>query len=293
MGKQQADNVRAEINAPNDAFGNYARAFRTYLEGQQYAPATLAEYEHCLGALGELMRERQIDPGSLNEGNVGRLITTLQRHSRRKSRKSLIAFVVRRFLRYLVESGVVMPPLAETDATVRGRLKKEYEDYLRIQRGLSERSIHNCWSFAERFLEFRFKGKDGDLAKITPLDIVRFMQHLISPGTAITRQHATDALAQLLPVLVQKWKDRPQSRSKRPPHRPAPAFDTAETLVAGTGGSSHRRREGGHTDRPPRLRYGSVAGAAGIARYGSHCDPAGRHRLARRRASHSRQGTIA
>lgn len=178
MGKQQANNA----HAVTDAFGNYASAFRTCLEGQHYAPATLADYDHCLGALGELMRERQIDLGSLNEGNIGRLITTLQRHGRRKSRKSWIPFVVRRFLRYLVESGIVMPACAETDASARGRLKQEYEDYLRIQRGLSERSIYNCWSFAERFLEFRFKGKDGDLAKITPLDIVRFMQHLISRG---------------------------------------------------------------------------------------------------------------
>jgi integrase/recombinase XerD len=179
MGKRQADNACDEST---DAFGYHARAFRTSLECQHYAPATLANYDSCLGALRELVRERQIDLASFNEGNVGRLITTLQRHDRHKSRRSLIAFVVRRFLRYLVESGVVMPPVAETDASARGRLKQEYEDYLRIQRGLSERSIYNCWSFAERFLEFRFKGKDGDLAKITPSDIVRFMQHLISRG---------------------------------------------------------------------------------------------------------------
>jgi len=59
-------------------------------------------------------------------------------------------------------------------------LKLEYEEYLRNQRGLSERSIYHCWRFADRFLAFRFKGKDRDLSKITPPDVARFMQHLTS-----------------------------------------------------------------------------------------------------------------
>jgi hypothetical protein len=37
-------------------------------------------------------------------------------------------------------------------------LKQEYEDYLRNQRGLSERTISHCWRFADRFLQFRFAG---------------------------------------------------------------------------------------------------------------------------------------
>jgi len=61
-------------------------------------------------------------------------------------------------------------------------LKMEYEDYLRNQRGLSEKSIYHCWRFADRFLHFRFKGRRPNLSKITPADIARFMQHLISRG---------------------------------------------------------------------------------------------------------------
>lgn len=61
-------------------------------------------------------------------------------------------------------------------------LKLEYEDYLRGQRGLSEKSIYDCWRFADRFLNFRFKGKHPDLSKITAVDIARFMQHLVSRG---------------------------------------------------------------------------------------------------------------
>ena len=61
-------------------------------------------------------------------------------------------------------------------------LKREYEDYLRSQRGLSEKSIYDCWRFADRFLVYRFKGRRLDLSKIKAADIAGFMQHLISRG---------------------------------------------------------------------------------------------------------------
>ena len=61
-------------------------------------------------------------------------------------------------------------------------LRLEYEDYLRSQRGLSEKSVYDCWRFADRFLAFRFKGRRPDLSKIAAADIARFMQHLTSRG---------------------------------------------------------------------------------------------------------------
>ena len=42
-------------------------------------------------------------------------------------------------------------------------LKAEYENYLRNQRGLSERTIYHCWRFADRFVTFRFKRKPRNL----------------------------------------------------------------------------------------------------------------------------------
>jgi len=59
-------------------------------------------------------------------------------------------------------------------------LKTEYEDYLRHQRGLSERTIYHCWRFADRFITFRFKGKPCDLSKIKATDIAQFMEHITS-----------------------------------------------------------------------------------------------------------------
>jgi integrase/recombinase XerD len=62
------------------------------------------------------------------------------------------------------------------------RMISQAEDYLHNQRGLSQRTIYHCWRFADRFLQFRFAGETRDLDQITPTDIVRFMQQLLSRG---------------------------------------------------------------------------------------------------------------
>jgi hypothetical protein len=43
-------------------------------------------------------------------------------------------------------------------------LKLECEEYLRNQRGLSERTRYHCWRLADRFPQSRFNGDSGDLS---------------------------------------------------------------------------------------------------------------------------------
>jgi integrase len=73
-------------------------------------------------------------------------------------RKSWTAFAVKRFVRYLIEQGAAPSLLPSPDDTARGQLRHEYEEYLRNQRGLSERTIYHCWRFADRFQQFRLIG---------------------------------------------------------------------------------------------------------------------------------------
>ena len=68
------------------------------------------------------------------------------------------------------------PPTARDLA--HAALRGDYEDYLRRQRGLSERTIGHCWRFADRFLDFRFGKADVEMSAIRPGDIVAFLQRL-------------------------------------------------------------------------------------------------------------------
>jgi hypothetical protein len=72
----------------------------------------------------------------------------------------------RRFVGYLVTRGVVSLRCQLCENS-RAKLRCDYEDYLRRQRGLSERTIGHCWRFADRFLDFRFDDAEIDLGAIT------------------------------------------------------------------------------------------------------------------------------
>jgi integrase/recombinase XerD len=96
-----------------------------------------------------------------------------------QKRRIYAAFIAKRFIRFLNERGIAKLPLPRTaNEIARAELKRDYEVYLRRQRGLSERTIFHSWRFADRFLEFRFGDEIGDLSQITPADIVGFLQHL-------------------------------------------------------------------------------------------------------------------
>ena len=74
-------------------------------------------------------------------------------------------------------------------------LKLEYEDYLRNQRGLSEKSIYDCWRFADRFLNFRFEGEES---RPVEDNTSRYRAIHAAPHLAretVSRQNAADASA--------------------------------------------------------------------------------------------------
>jgi integrase/recombinase XerD len=80
--------------------------------------------------------------------------------------------MIRKFARYLIKQGVVSPPAEAPGSCIR----REYEQYLRSRRGLSEATIYGAWRIADRFLDFRFGNEIGDLSTITAHDIVAFIQ---------------------------------------------------------------------------------------------------------------------
>jgi site-specific recombinase XerD len=164
--------------AIRDPLGTYLKQFQTHLEQQFYSVKTIAEYDQCLVALGDQMRTLSIDLKDLDEETAVDLIGKSDlppchaKHNR---------FMVRRFIRFLVGIGVAKPtPETVPTDTELGRLKRAYEEYLRRQRGLSERTIFHSWRIAHRFLIFRFGEELGDLLEITAADIAAFLQQVMT-----------------------------------------------------------------------------------------------------------------
>jgi site-specific recombinase XerD len=66
--------------------------------------------------------------------------------------------------------------------SVRAALLAEFEDYLVKQRGLSPRTIYHTLRFANRFLDHRFGGAALDLPRLSPADVIGFIEHVLATG---------------------------------------------------------------------------------------------------------------
>ena len=85
-------------------------------------------------------------------------------------------------------------------------LRRDYEAYLRRQRGLSERTIYHSWRLADRFLEFRFGEEVGDLAQISAADIASFLQHLTTRTPPLRDKTPSSHLRNFFRYLFQAGK---------------------------------------------------------------------------------------
>jgi integrase/recombinase XerD len=159
------------------SLGPHVGGFLDYLQTHRYTPTTIRTYRRHVMALAERMASLGMAAEELNEARAESLIqnTGWQPWRKRHAGHTLNAFV-----RYLIDTGVTQSSRVPAPDCARGRLRQEYMDYLRSQRGLSERSIDHGWWAANRFLQFRFGDADGDLLQITAGDVVRFLQHLVS-----------------------------------------------------------------------------------------------------------------
>jgi len=162
----------------NHPLGTYPAQFQTHLTSLFYRPDTLAEYDRCLNALSRKMAELGVSLENLDEEAAVNLIATSDLAPNRGKHNR---FMVRSFVRFLVGLGVAKPtPESVLDDTEFGRLKRAYEEYLRRQRGLSDRTIFHSWRIAHRFLTFRFGEELGNLSEITAADIATFLRQVMT-----------------------------------------------------------------------------------------------------------------
>lgn len=216
---------RPGIVAPktDDILGHHLNQFRAYLESRSYSPGTLAGYIRAVSALGVLMPKHRIALEDLNEAEAVRLFAKAEWPAYQRRHGN---YMVKHFVQFLVERGVkicvVKPAMPENS---REKLRRDYEAYLRNERGLSEKTICKLWYLIVCFLKFRFGDDLGDLSKITPIDIARFMQQLHSRAqpyrvkTTATQLRwffqflfragkTKNNLSQGIPSVAQRWGQR-------------------------------------------------------------------------------------
>ncbi|VGO14098.1 Tyrosine recombinase XerD [Pontiella desulfatans] len=200
MNTHQQTTNEAHVTA-RELFGEHVSSFRQYLVGHNYVTNTVQQYMRCVGALAATMKADGIAVGELNEALV---LDLVDRQGWPEGRHYYAVTIAKRFVRFLHDRGVgQLPPPPTEKEIARKELRKEYESYLRRQRGLSESTIFGCWHQANRFLEYRFGEEAGDLSKITATDIIDFLQHVTGRKPPVRNKTVSTPLRSFFRFLFQ------------------------------------------------------------------------------------------
>lgn len=163
----------AEIATIPGPLGSYAEQFQKHLQQLGYSADSLWQYKRGVALLEEKMKAHKVAVVDLNV-KIG--VSLIANSKQPKTQSKYDRLIVRRYLEFLISIGAVKSPEVLEDNGVRASLRRSYEQFLRHQRGLSERTVFHSWRVADRFLTFRFGAEKGDLCKITAADIVGFLQ---------------------------------------------------------------------------------------------------------------------
>ena len=153
--------------------GDYPAKFRQYISDQHYSKQTIRAYGRCVDILAAAMKVRRLTIQDIDEP---RAITLVGESGRRPFTHTWRSFIMKRFVRFLNDQGVGKPPAPPTAAEMAwAELRRDYETYLRCQRGFSDKTIVESWRFADRFVKFRFGQEIGDLSQIKSPEIASFL----------------------------------------------------------------------------------------------------------------------
>ena len=125
-------------------FQHHLDGFLDSLVVQGYSPATIAVYGRLVQAQCSELTARGLEVASLEAGAATTLGDLAPEGSAAKTRE-LWKAAARRFVKYLCELGVLNPSVPEDarESDDLRHLRAAYEDWLRHQRGLSDKSVKN------------------------------------------------------------------------------------------------------------------------------------------------------
>ena len=167
---------RANRSLPNRI--NHADHFAEVIESEGYSQGSIDKYRSNAQALREALVSAKLTPADLTDELMDQLARPIVDAASAKDKKHCL-YRLNRFRDYLIENASAPArPIPPLDMSPRAVLKREYETYLRVQRGLSEDTIYHCLRFYDRFLTAKFGTGLGDLNTVKPDDITGFILRL-------------------------------------------------------------------------------------------------------------------
>ncbi|AHD08841.1 MULTISPECIES: tyrosine-type recombinase/integrase [Phaeobacter] len=154
---------------------NEVERFASHIEDQGYTRRSIMKFRGTAETLWAAMLKANLGSADLTEDHMDQLTGPIINAASVKDKKHC-RHRIDRFRDFLIETAGA-PPRSEPplDMSPRACLKREYEAYLRVQRGLSDDTIYSCLRSCDRFLTAKFGAGLGDLNTIKPDDITGFI----------------------------------------------------------------------------------------------------------------------
>ena len=216
----KAQQPRADQGQPNRTM--HADLFGDLIGAEGYSKGTVAKYKSNALAFWNALLSANLGPEGLTDELMDHLARPIVDAASAKDKKHCL-YRLNRFRDYLIENASAPARPIPLEMSPRPVLKREYEIYLRVQRGLSEDTIYHCLRFFDRFLSAKFGTGLGDLNSIKPDDITGFILRLREKQSAPRDKTGPSHLRNLFQFLFWSGKTKrdlstavPKARQPKP-----------------------------------------------------------------------------
>ncbi|MGB5569927.1 MAG: site-specific integrase [Sedimenticolaceae bacterium] len=150
----------------------YLDTFATALVEDAYASSTVRSKLRWVVEFGWWLQEEQLTAAQLSEHIIDRFLEELRRLGRLKrgQRPTILRFVA-----YLQSQGIIPLPEPVCDTSPQAELERQYERYLRTERGLTTATVVNYRPVAHGFLVHHFGEGPLRLEELTGSDISTYV----------------------------------------------------------------------------------------------------------------------
>jgi len=178
-------------------------SFATALVEDAYAVSTVRSKLRWVVELGWWLQEEQLTVEQLSEHIVDRFLKELRRLERLQRGQGPTTL---RFVAYLESHGVIPLPEPVCDTSPLAELERQYERYLRTERGLTTATVVNYRPVAHGFLVHHFGDGPLRLGELTGSDIATYVLAQARSQGANRAQRLVTALRSFFRFLLREAK---------------------------------------------------------------------------------------
>ena len=176
----------------------YIDPFATVLWEQGFSRGASRFQIRVVSDFSRWLEREHLGPEALGESVIDRYLRGRRRNDKLIWQRTP---VLNRLHHMLSQMGVTPAAQRGSIVTPREEMIEAYQQYLRQERGLSERTIPNMLSYVKLFLSEQFPHDRFDFAALSPCDVTRFVQRYAARVRSATAKWLVAALRNFLRYL--------------------------------------------------------------------------------------------